>query len=364
MNKINIKIPRLNANDDEVEVVDVHINNGEKIKEGQKLFTFETTKTSVDFNSEYDGIINGISAKKGNFLKVGDLICTINTNKIIKKQKNDDEIEDAKKNFEGTEKKISAKALKLIKKNALDIKKIKITKDKITSEDIIDYLNKKKIKNTISKKSFIVGCGGHSLTVADIVLDNGWDLQGFCAKNKSELGNKILNELKVIANDDDFLNLKKKNISTAFIGILGATSNSLRKSVFDLFYEKNFSLPALISKRAFISKSSTVGDGTIILPGAMIGPKVHIGKNCLINYNATICHESIIEDHVHLAPNSALAGNCFIGESSTVGMCSTIYYSVKIGKNCLTHNNSSVTTDLSNNYEINKNGKIFKRKKN
>ena len=144
MNKINIKIPRLNANDDEVEVVDVHINNGEKIKEGQKLFTFETTKTSVDFNSEYDGIINGISIKKGNFLKVGDLICTINTNKDIKKQKTVDEIENTNKNFESSEKKISAKALKLIKKNNLDLKQIKITGNKITSKDIIDYLNKKK----------------------------------------------------------------------------------------------------------------------------------------------------------------------------------------------------------------------------
>ena len=35
---------------------------------------------------------------------------------------------------------------------------------------------------------------------------------------------------------------------------------------------------------------------------------------------------------------------------------------LKIGKNCLTHNNSSVTADLLDNYEINKNGKIFKRK--
>ena len=66
MNKININVPRLNANDDDVEVIDIYVNNGEKIKKGQKLFTFETTKTAIDFHSDYNGIINKISIKKGN----------------------------------------------------------------------------------------------------------------------------------------------------------------------------------------------------------------------------------------------------------------------------------------------------------
>ena len=64
MNKTNINVPRLNANDDDVEVIDIYINNGEQIKKGQKLFTFETSKTAIDFNSEYNGEINGISSKK------------------------------------------------------------------------------------------------------------------------------------------------------------------------------------------------------------------------------------------------------------------------------------------------------------
>ncbi len=38
MNKININVPRLNANDDDVEVIDIYINNGEQIKKGQKLY--------------------------------------------------------------------------------------------------------------------------------------------------------------------------------------------------------------------------------------------------------------------------------------------------------------------------------------
>jgi len=44
-------------------------------------------------------------------------------------------------------------------------------------------------------------------------------------------------------------------------------------------------------------------------------------------------------------------------------MCSTILNSTKIGKNCLTHNNTSISTDLKDDCEINRKGKIFNRKK-
>ena len=363
MIKININVPRLNANDDDVEVIDIYINNGEQIKKGQKLFTFETTKTAIDFNSEYNGIINRISIKKGEFVKVGDLIGIVTTDKKILDQKKTKEVKFKNRSLNNSKKKITAKALKLLKENNLDLDEIESFNDKITTENIINYLNKKKIKVNISKKSFIIGCGGHALTVADIVLDNNWDLRGFCAKNENELGNKILNSYKVIACNKDILNLKKKNILTCFIGIGGTISNNSRKDIFESLYKKDFILPTLISKKSYISRSSFIGTGTVIFPGAIIGPNVRIGKNCIINYNSIVCHDSIIENHVHLTPNSVIAGNCFIGESSTIGMCSTILNSTKIGKNCLTHNNTSISTDLKDDCEINRKGKIFNRKK-
>jgi pyruvate/2-oxoglutarate dehydrogenase complex dihydrolipoamide acyltransferase (E2) component len=169
MNKININVPRLNANDDDVEVIDIYINNGEQIKKGQKLFTFETTKTAIDFNSEYNGIINRISIKKGEFVKVGDLIGIVTTDKKILDQKKTKEVKFKNRSLNNSKKKITAKALKLLKENNLDLDEIESFNDKITTENIINYLNKKKIKVNISKKSFIIGCGGHALTVADIV---------------------------------------------------------------------------------------------------------------------------------------------------------------------------------------------------
>ena len=65
---------------------------------------------------------------------------------------------------------------------------------------------------------------------------------------------------------------------------------------------------------------------------------------------------------MHLTPGATLAGNCNIGDLTTIGMNSTVFGSVRVGKNCLTHNNSTILIDLKDGYEINTQGKIYKRK--
>ena len=57
-----------------------------------------------------------------------------------------------------------------------------------------------------------------------------------------------------------------------------------------------------------------------------------------------------------------IAGNCKIGNYSTVGMCSTIYFNVEIGENCLIYNNTSVLRNLQNCKVINQNNKITDNK--
>jgi UDP-3-O-[3-hydroxymyristoyl] glucosamine N-acyltransferase len=62
----------------------------------------------------------------------------------------------------------------------------------------------------------------------------------------------------------------------------------------------------------------------------------------------------ILENHVQSNTNSVMQEKWFIGESSTIGMCSTILKSTKIGENCFkTHNNTSISADYKDDCEIN-----------
>ena len=229
---------------------------------------------------------------------------------------------------------------------------------------VLSYLKSNSITKSKSKKSsaIVFGSSLHAIEVANTIIDEKIEFLGFCSKSSKDMDKIIFNKYKVICSDDNISSIKQEEFKDAYIGLGGPISNKERKKLFDFIKENNFNTPNIISSKANVSEFSQIGEGTVVLPGATIGPEVIIGKNCIINNNVVISHGSIIGDHVHLTPGSIIAGDCHIGEFTTIGMASTVYFSTKIGKNCLTHNNSSILIDLDDNSEINKNGKVFLRK--
>tara|TARA_B100000963_G_scaffold361901_1_gene400676 strand:+ start:1037 stop:2131 length:1095 start_codon:yes stop_codon:yes gene_type:complete len=360
MQKINITVPRLNPNDDELLVVDIFVSKGQKISKGQKLCVFETTKAAVDFESEVDGVVEEIFVKKEKYSKVGEKAISILSEKSDpEKFKNSlQENQNIKKE---KEKKISLKAQKILDDNKLKIEDLKLPNKKIIAEDVINYLNSsKKIK--VNSKNIIIGTGMHSKLVADILSDEKIDIEGFISQNQDEIGTNVTRDLKVITCDKFFeKDLKVENFNF-YVGVGGSDNNLSRIKVFNFYEKYKSNMPCLISSKAYVSKNSKIGEGSIVLPGANIGPNVVIGKNCIINNNAVVCHDTIVGDHVHITPGATIAGNCKIGNYSTIGMCSTVYFSVEIGENCLIYNNTAVLQNLRDGNSIDQFGKIFRNK--
>tara|TARA_B110000259_G_C14028993_1_gene405922 strand:+ start:3793 stop:4857 length:1065 start_codon:yes stop_codon:yes gene_type:complete len=352
MSKIEIKVPRLNSNDDELLVVDNQIKEGDMISKGQYLCTFETTKSSIEFVSEYSGKISRVNLKKDDYVKVGSIAFEIEFEYQESKGLHKKEVI---KNIQ----KFTLKAEKIAKDNNVDLNEFKNLNDIIKVEDVIRFLNKKKIKNQ-NKKNIIVGSGAHACLIADLINNEQKLLHGFISENNEDIGKVVFNEKIVLTSDKTFFKKYKLSDFNFFMGIGGAESNKVRKNVFNFWTEKNANFPALISSKAIVSTESKVGDGTVILPGAIIGPNVVIGKNCIINNNSLVSHDAVIGNNVHLTPGSVIAGNCIIGNDTTIGMCATVFYGLKIGDNCLVYNNTPVLKNLDNNKIIDNKGVIFK----
>ncbi len=360
MNTIKIFAPRLNTNDDELIVLEIYIRKGQSVKKGEKICSVETSKASIDIESEYNGKIKDIHITKDQYINVGDVICTILTKEIGHKIKDTDlEIQKTNKNIN-----ISLKAQKLIDKFNIDISNINPVDGEIKTKQILDYVenniqNSTKINDT---NSIIIGTGLHSKDILNILETEQIKILGFCSESKDQIDKNIIGNYIVVCSDDNIFeidNIKNLNI---FIGVGGSISNENRKKIFNNLSQRGLNLPSLISSKAIVSKYSLIGKGTIIMPGAIIGPEVSIGENCIINHNSVVSHGCKIGSHVHLTPSSVIAGNCVIGDMTTIGMGATILNGIKIGKNCLIHNNSSVTVNLMDQTEINQNGKIYERK--
>lgn len=80
-----ILVPRLNANDDQVELAYLYIQNGAYVKTGQEIVDLGSSKATVTVRSEHEGyiIVNG---KRGSKVKVGAVLATISKEKPILNQ--------------------------------------------------------------------------------------------------------------------------------------------------------------------------------------------------------------------------------------------------------------------------------------
>ena len=354
MTIININIPKLNPNDEELLVVDILIIEGQNITKGDPICVYETTKTSVEFVSEYNGLMKKILIKKNKYYNVGEIAFEL---EILDKNP---KLEKTYKSFdnENIEKKITLKAQKILKDNNISINQIKSTNNTVKAEDVIAYLNNLKLDKNNKKQNIIVGSGAHSCLIADVLIEEKKKLLGFISKSAANIGESIFNDIKVISSDELFEKEFNINDFNIYIGVGGSETNLDRVKAFTFWSDKQVSLPTLISSKANVSKNSKIGEGSVVLPGSTIGPNVSIGKNCIINNNSVVCHDTIIEDNVHLTPGSVVAGGCLIGKNTTIGMCATVFYGVKIGENCLVYNNATVIKNLDKNKIINNNGEI------
>ena len=66
-------IPQL-GDFDEVEVIEIHIKEGDSIEKDDPLITLETEKAAMDVPSEFSGTITSLNIQIGDKISEGDLI--------------------------------------------------------------------------------------------------------------------------------------------------------------------------------------------------------------------------------------------------------------------------------------------------
>ena len=83
MSKKDIKVPNIGEFKD-VEIIEVLIENGQKIKKNDPLITIESDKSSVEIPSSDDGTVISLNVKIGDKVSQGDKIIEIESEKEIK----------------------------------------------------------------------------------------------------------------------------------------------------------------------------------------------------------------------------------------------------------------------------------------
>ena len=180
-------------------------------------------------------------------------------------------------------------------------------------------------------KILLIGCGGHSKSVIDILkTNNSFSIYGLIGQS-SEIGNSVLG-YPVIGSDDSLKELRNL-ISNAFVCIGKIGKDSRREKIIRILEDLDFRFPTIISKFAVISSKTIVGEGTFIGHSAVVNVDSKIGKHCIINTGSVVEHDSKIDDNCHISTGALINGGVKIGRNSFIGSNAMIRENISLPQN-------------------------------
>jgi UDP-N-acetylbacillosamine N-acetyltransferase len=167
----------------------------------------------------------------------------------------------------------------------------------------------------------LFGCGGHSRSVADILLSNDPNVSLIfvdpnARENEEIYGFPVTKEMIVAGNQPVFVAIgDNRNRKTTVEGL------------------GNVNLISVVSKSSHVGHLAQIGSGCFVGNLCHIGPEVILGANTIVNNAAVVEHEVHVGEYCHLGPNATVSGRCRIGDQVFVGVGATIKDFVSICSN-------------------------------
>ena len=191
----------------------------------------------------------------------------------------------------------------------------------------------------MNKKLGIIGAGGHGKVDGEIALLNQYEIINFF----DDRVNDIKDFPFTISGDLENLKNHLNDYDEFFVAF---GDNQKRYDKLEWLKKKKLNVAILIHPSSTISKFASIGIGTCVMANAVVNPGTFIKKGVIINSSVSIDHDCIIEDFVHISPNSSLSGNVRVGKFTHLGTGTSVHPRINIGKNVKTGVGSKVFKNI------------------
>ena len=363
-----VSLPRINPNEDQLQVVDILVGPGATVAEGDLLAVVESTKATREIAAPVAGTVKAVKAAVGDYLDVGAALIEIDDG-----QAGGGAARSPSASGDGEQGKVTAKARLRARDLGLDLSAIPARDGSIRVADV-EAAARSLAGNDDQEavalwspsrppdgdgRAVIVGAGRHAVILIDALSGSDYRIVG-CTGPEPK-GSEVLNGVTVLGGDDVLADLRNKGVAVAFIGTGGVDDSKMRRKLFNLARELGFTVPPLVHPSAVVGAGTRLAAGVQVMAGASIGPHCNIGANTIVNQGAIVCHNTDVGAHVHVTPGAVLASRITVGDDTIIGMGATVLLGTRIGSGCMIHNSASVTGDLSSGMTLTREGKRFSR---
>ena len=197
-----------------------------------------------------------------------------------------------------------------------------------------------------NKPVIVIGAGGHSSVLLDMLILEGREIIGVTDLNKHRK-EKIFGDFKIIGDDSEIFKYNKSEIELVN-GIGPSTKNVLRKKISEKFSNHGYHFSKVIHPSVVFSKNTEFKSGCQIMAGVIIQSNVEIGKNTVINTGSILDHDCHIYDNSHIAPGSILCGSVKVYDNVFVGAGSVIIENLTLEANSVLGAGVTLRRNLKN----------------
>jgi UDP-N-acetylbacillosamine N-acetyltransferase len=171
---------------------------------------------------------------------------------------------------------------------------------------------------------FLVGCGGHAKSVADVLLHNtptaqlvfvdenaraGETLWGFPVQSSWPEGLDETWQVHVALGDN-------------------ATREARTRSV--LQHLARESVQSIVASNCYHGFKAQLGAGCFVAQRVHCGPEVSVGEGCILNTACVLEHEVQVGAFSHVSVNATLCGKVQVGQRVFVGAGATVKHNLSV----------------------------------
>jgi len=257
------------------------------------------------------------------------------------------------------------KAKLLALKNNLNIFTVPHKSDRISEEDVLNYLNVIKesssstrykdivddiYENNKVEKIAIIGAGNGAVQIIDTLLKIPKQRPVMLFDdNRSIIGKKISGIPIVDIIDTDLIEKHYKNNSFDSVIISVSTSIPFRVKVFNELKNRDIPFTNVVHPTVILGTNVYLGEGNVILAFCHIGACSVLGNNNFISAFCNIEHHVILGDHCSFGPAVITSSKVNISSQVRFGTGIFIEPFINIGEKSMISSGCIITKDIPQN---------------
>ena len=342
-----VLVPMINPNETEALLSHLVVKPGQKVKKGDLLAVFETTKSTFELLSDAGGFIVGLTANEGDLLKINTLLCYLAERADMQVPSSDVKDQASVENHIPSGLRITQPALELARQNQIDLDSLPV--GELITEKTIRVILPPQTQTEVDPTALIIyGGGGHAKALIDLIrAENRYRIVGLL-DDGVPAGSLVL-DVPVLGDGGLLGELRQKGIGQAVNAVGGIGNIAPRLQVYEKLRSAGFRCPNVIHPRAVVETSAKLGEGGQFFYNSYTGSDVKIAFGCIINTSAILSHDCVLDDFVNISPGAILAGGVKVGTRSLIGMGVTINLNVTIGAGCRIGNSAVIKADVPDN---------------